>query len=210
VAATDRERYWVHFQVLRRMADFGQFQRIINYVAANTNDFPAPAAGQDSFQLQCYCYKAIALASTGHREEVINQVRGLLDLVPGDHELEAKFSEILGMYYEGANDTASATQLFVWAAENYPTHPWSNIGRLELAIQKYNAKDYPAAQKLTDDITNTLPENSRMVWIQKMYWGAVYLRGACLAAQGNTQAGEALKQTALSKCPGLNIQSRLH
>jgi outer membrane protein assembly factor BamD (BamD/ComL family) len=102
-----------------------------------------------------------------------------------------------------------AAQLFEAAAQKYPTYSWSNIGRLELAVQKFNAGDFAGAKKLADDITNTLPEKSKMTWIREIYWGAVYMRGSCLQAQGQTQPAAVLKQLAMSKFPDLNIQRRL-
>ena len=66
-----------------------------------------------------------------------------------------------------------------------------------------------AAQKLADEITNTLPENAKMRWVHKIYWGAVYLRGCCLQAQGDVSAANSLKQSALSKEPRLDIQNRV-
>ena len=78
---------------------------------------------------------------------------------------------------------------------------------MELAIQRFNAGEFAAARKLTDDITNVLPENHKMVWIRELYWGAVYLRGCCLQAQGGDGTG--LKQLALSKVPAMRIQNRL-
>jgi hypothetical protein len=81
---------------------------------------------------------------------------------------------------------------------------------LELAIKAFNAKDFAGARKLTDDITNALPEKNWMQWVRQTYWGAVYLRGCCLQAQGQTQDGAALKQLATSKFPALTIQKRLN
>jgi len=49
-----------------------------------------------------------------------------------------------------------------------------------------------------------------MPWIQRTYWSAVYLRGCCLQAQGQTQDGAALKQLPMSKFPALTIQKRLN
>lgn len=208
LAANDRQRYWVHFQVLRRLNDFSQFQRMLDYLSANVSDFPAPAEGQNSFQLQCYCYRAIAHSATGNQPDAINELRALLDLARGNAELEGKFGEILGLFYQWSNDSSSAIELFEWVAQNYPTHSWANIGRLELAIQKFKAGDLAAAEKLSDNIISGLAENAKMVWMQRIYWGAVYLRGCCLQAQGGDGTG--LKQLALSKVPGLDMQQRLH
>ena len=79
-----------------------------------------------------------------------------------------------------------------------------------MAIRRFNAGDFAAAKRLADDITNTMPENSKMAWIHRVYWSAVYLRGRCLQAQGDVSGGNSLKQLALNKAPRLNIQQRLN
>ncbi len=107
------------------------------------------------------------------------------------------------------SDRATAAGLFEWAANKYPSHPWANIGRLEQAIQRFNAGDYAAAQKLTEAITNALKEDDKMVWLRRLYWEAVYLRGCCLQAAGNAEEGERLKQAALGKAPDMQLQNRL-
>ncbi len=107
------------------------------------------------------------------------------------------------------SDRATAAGLFEWAANKYPSHPWANIGRLEQAIQRFNAGDYAGAQKLTEAITSALKEDDKMVWLRRLYWEAVYLRGCCLQAAGNTGEGERLKQTALGKCPDVRVPKRV-
>ncbi len=62
---------------------------------------------------------------------------------------------------------------------------------------------------MTEDITNALKEDDKMVWLRRLYWEAVYLRGCCLQAAGNTGEGERLKQAALGKAPEMQLQNRL-
>jgi hypothetical protein len=109
-----------------------------------------------------------------------------------------------------SGDDAASVQLFAWVAQNYPAHPWSNVGRLALAIRAFNTNDFVGAQKLTEEITNKLQENSKMAWIREMYWSAVYLRGCCLEAQGDPTEGGTLKQMALGKYPDLYVRRQLH
>jgi outer membrane protein assembly factor BamD (BamD/ComL family) len=198
-------RSLIHFRVLRRLFDFAQYQRMVDYFTANANDIESTASTIHDYQLQCRCYNTMALMSTGHRQQALDELHELLDQAQANRELEGKFIEILALY----SDNAAAAELFEWAAQKYPTHQWVNIGRLQLAIQKFNSGDYPGAQKLADDVTNSLSENLRMEWIRKMYWSAVYLRGCCLQAQGDSSQGNVLKQSALTKEPHLNIQQDL-
>jgi tetratricopeptide (TPR) repeat protein len=201
------QRSLIHHQVLRRMNDFNQFQRMLDYFTVHADDLANADSAPDDYQLQCRCYKAMAVVSTGHRQQGLDEVQQLLDRAQSRPDLEAKFAEILAIYHNATSDKTAATELFEWAVQKYPAHPWANIGRLELAIQRFNAGEYAAAQKLTEDITNALSENAKMTWIRRLYWGAVYLRGCCLQAQGGDGAG--LKQLALGKVPDLRIQNRL-
>jgi tetratricopeptide (TPR) repeat protein len=201
------QRSLIHYQILRRMNDFAWYQRMLDYFTAHASDLANADSSPDDYQLQCRCYKAMAVVSTGHRQQGLDELHELLDQAQANPELEAKFAEILAIYYNTPTERATALELFEWAAQKYPAHPWVNIGRLDLAIQRFNAGDYTAAQKLTDDITNALSENAKMSWIRATYWGAVYLRGCCVQAKGGDGTG--LKQLALSKVPGLRIQNRL-
>jgi len=210
VATEPQQRYAVHYQVLRRLCDFGQYQRMLDYVDANASDFPATVSGRDKNQLQSYCYEAMALNALGHHQEAVTLLGELLDQVQGNTDLEMEVMEDMGLFYSWSNDSASAAQLFALATQTHPSHPWASIGRLELAVQAFNGKDYAGAQKLADDIINALPENSDRTWIRERHWDAVYLSGCCLDAQGQTQEGAKLKQLAMSKFPALNIQDRLH
>ncbi len=203
------DRSLIHFRVLRRLFDFAQYQRVIDYFAANASDLVDTDSPPNDYQLESRCYKAMALASTGHREQALDELRELLDQAHASPDSEANIAGLLGLYYNTPKDRATAAEFFEWAARKYPDHPWANLSRLELAIQRFNAGDYAAAQKLTDDITNSLGENSKMSWIRATYWGAVYLRGCCLQLQGNTGKAAELKQLALTKTPDLRIQDRL-
>jgi len=206
------QRALIQFRILRRMTDFGQYQRMLDYLGANAAEFPGPSAdpNSDDNHLQCYAYQAIALHWSGDAPGAEALFTGLLDRAQGNAELEGKFGEDLAHLYEQqSSDNPAAFQLFEWVARKYPSHQWANFGRLELAVQAFNSGSFTNALKLTDDITNGLPQTSKMAWIQKTYWGAVYLRGCCLQAQGQTQDGAALKQLAASQCPALTIQTRL-
>jgi TolA-binding protein len=205
------QRALIQFRMLRRMTDFGQYQQMLSYLATDPAEFPGPSAdpNSDGNHLQCYAYQAIALRWTGKEPDAATLLGALLDRAQGNAQLEGKFGEDLAALYQATN-SAAAFQLFAWVAQNFPSHQWANVGRLELAIQTFNGKDFAGAMKLTDDVTNGLPEKSRMPWIQRTYWGAVYLRGSCLQAQGQIQEGAALKQLAMSKFPALTIQKKLN
>ncbi len=208
MAPSSRERYLVHFNLLKQLSYFKQLQRTLDWFSANADDLPDSPATTDVLGLQCYAYKAFALSALGKTPDAMALMQELLDQVHGNPELEVKFSEDLGQIYEWSSDNASAAPLFEAIALKYPSHPWANLGRLKLAIQKFNAGDFAGAIKLTEDVTNNLPENSKRGFIRWMYWSAVYVRGCCLQAQG--AEGDSLKQTALKKVPGLAIQRELH
>ena len=201
------QRSLIDYQILRRMNDFGQYQRMVDYFTAHASDLANADSPPDDYQLQCRCYKAMALMTSGQRQQGVDELQELFDQAQANPELEAKFAEILALYYNTSSDKTAAVELFGWAAQKYPAHPWVNIGRLELAIQEFNAGEVAAAQKLTEDITNALSESAKMTWIRHLYWGAIYLRGCCVQAQGGDGTG--LKQLALSKVPDLRIQHRL-
>jgi len=211
------ERALIHYRILRRMTDLDEYQRMLIHLGTYAAEFPGPAAdaNSDDYHLQCYAYKAIALYATGKQEDAAALLTGLLDRAQGNAALEGKFVEDLALLYQSRNN-AAATQLFGSMIEKYPSHPWANISRLELAIQAFNRGDFAGARKLTEDITNALPERSQMEWMQKMewmlktYWSAVYLRGCCVQAQGQTQQGATLKQLAMGKFPAMDIQGKLN
>jgi tetratricopeptide (TPR) repeat protein len=209
LAANEHQRYWVHFQVLRRLNDFSQFQRMLDYMTANASDFSSFDANSDDLKLQCYCYKSLALYGLGEHQPAVALLTSLLEQAHNRSSLSVRFSEILGLFFGTAEGSASASRLFEAAAENYPNDPWVNIGRLEVAIKKFNAGDFSTAQRLADQITNTLSENAKMTWVRNTYWGAVYLHGCCLVAQGSLSEGENVKQLALAKQADLGIQGRL-
>jgi hypothetical protein len=152
----------------------------------------------------------MALLYTGQRQQGMDELRELLDLAQTNPDLGPTFAGLLGALSNVTHDNAAAADFFEWAARKYPDHPWASFGRLELAIQRFNAGDYAAAQKLTEDVTNAVGENSRMPWIYRMYWEAVYLRGCCLQAQGQPDQGSGLKELAKSRYPKLQLQRRLH
>jgi hypothetical protein len=133
----------------------------------------------------------------------------LLDRAQGNAELEGSFGEDLALLYQRYSDLGPASQLFGWVIQKYPSHPWASLGRLVFAIQSFNKGDFTTARKLADDITNGLPEKSWMDWIRITYWSGVYIRGCCLAAQGNASDGSSLKTLALSKSPDLPVQRYL-
>jgi tetratricopeptide (TPR) repeat protein len=206
------QRALIHFRILRRMTDFNQWQRIFDYLRGDSAEFPGPAAdmNSDSNHLQCYAYEAIAFRRSSNETNAAALFIALLDRAQGNADLEGKFGEDLAMLYEyQSSDNPAAFDLFTWVARKYPSHPWANVGRLELAVQAFNSRDFATARKLADDITNGLTQNSKMKWIQRTYWSAVYLRGACLQAEGQPSESQRLKQLALSEFPGLTIQNRL-
>ncbi len=202
------ERCRIHYNVLNKLSYFNEPQRTLDWFRTNSSDLPDTPSTTDVLGLQCYAYKAFALSALGKLPDAMALMQELLDQVNGNPELEIKFSEVLGGIYEWSSDSASAATLFEAVALKYPSHEWANLGRLKLAIQKFNAGDFAGAIKLTEDITNYLPENSKRGFIRWMYWSAVYLRGCCPQAQGVD--GDSLKQTALKNFPDLQIQHELH
>jgi TolA-binding protein len=204
------QRALIQYRMLNRMNDFSQYQRILGYFKANATEFPGPGAdpNSDENHLQCYAYQAMAFRWTGDEPDATTLLEGALDRAQGNAQLEGEFGEYLAVLCKGTNSPA-ALQLFEWVAQKYPSHKWANVGRLQLAIQAFNSGNFANALKLTDDITNGLTQNSKLQWIQNIYWSAVYLRGACLQAQGQTQDGAALEQLATSQFPELDIQTRL-
>ncbi len=116
-----------------------QSQRMIEYFTANAGDLTDDSIA-DEYQLQCRCYRAMALAALGQRQPATDEIRDLLDRAQGHAELEAKFAEILALY----SDRATAAGLYEWVANKYPSHPWANIGRLEQAIRNLTPATTPA------------------------------------------------------------------
>jgi tetratricopeptide (TPR) repeat protein len=207
-AATPPDRYLIHFRVLRRMADFEQSQQTLDHFQTYAGDFSATDDTPDDYKYQCYWYKALALVGTGNKQAALDAFQWLADQEKGRPQLQARTDETIGfLNWQSAN--TNAVPILEAVARKFPTHPWANMGRLELAIARFNVGDFAAAQKLADEITNTLPENAKMRWVHKIYWGAVYLRGCCLQAQGDVSAANSLKQSALSKEPRLDIQNRV-
>jgi tetratricopeptide (TPR) repeat protein len=184
---------------------------MLNYLGANATEFPGLAAdtNSDAHHLQCYGYQAIALYRSGNQQDGLALLADLLDRAHGNADLEAKFGENLASLSRSM-DAEAADQLFAWVMQKFPSHPYASFGRLELAIRAFNTGDVAGAMKLANDIINALPEKTKMPWIQKVYWSAVYLRGCCLQAQGQAQQGATLKQLAMSKFPALTIQKRLN
>jgi tetratricopeptide (TPR) repeat protein len=207
-AVDSRERYLVHFNLLKHVSYFNQPQRTLDWFSTHGDELPVTPSTTDILGLQCYAYKAFALSALGKSQEAMALMQELLDQVHGSPELEVKFNEDIGLIYEWSSDSVSAAPFFEAIALKYPSHPWANFGRLKLAIQKFNAADFAGSIKLTEDITNYLPENSKRGWMRRLYWSAVYVRGCCLQAQGAD--GDSLKQAALKKAPGLTIQRELH
>ncbi len=207
-ALGSRERYLVHFNVLKHLSYFGPPQRTLDWFSAHPVDLPYDPTTTDVLGLQCYAYKAFALTALGKTPDAMALMRQLLDQVNGNPELEIKFSEDLGLLYEWSGDNASAAPFFEAIALKYPSHPWASLGRLTLAVQKFNAGDFGESIKICDDITSHLPENSKLRLIRSTYWSAVYVKGCALQAQGTD--GSALKQAALRKVPDLSIQYGLH
>ncbi|HUI07145.1 MAG TPA: tetratricopeptide repeat protein [Verrucomicrobiae bacterium] len=207
LAPSAAERYRVHFNYLKHLSYFNLPRRTLEWLDANPADFPVTPATTDVLGLGCYAYKAFALNAMGKRDDAIALLQTLLDQVQGDSDQEIRFSECLAQFYDWAHDSASATELFEAMALKYPTHPWASFGRLNLAIHQFKAGDVAGALKLTEDIINSLPENSKRRWIRSVYWGAVYLRGCCLEAQGGD--GNSLKQAALKQVPDLRIEQEL-
>jgi tetratricopeptide (TPR) repeat protein len=207
VAPTPRERYMVHFNYLKHLSYFNLPQRTLDWFGANPGDLPVIPATTDALGLGCYAYKAFALNAQGKREDAIALLQALLDRADGNPEEQIRISECLAQFYQWSHDNASATELFEAVALKYPTHPWASFGRLKLAIRRYKAGDATGAMKLTDDIIHSLPEHSKRGWTRELYWGAVYLRGCCLKAQGGD--GDGLQQTALKQVPDLRIEQEL-
>jgi tetratricopeptide (TPR) repeat protein len=207
VAPNTHERYMVHFNYLKHLVYFNLPQRTLDWLNANPADFPGTPATTDALGLGCYGYKALAFNALGKRQDAISLLETLLEQVQGDPDQEIRFGECLAQFYDWAHDNASATELFEAMALKYPTHPWASFGRLKVAIHKFRGGDATGAMKLTEDIIHSLPENSKRGWMRSVYWGAVYLRGCCLQAQGAD--GNSLKQAALKKVPDLRIQQEL-
>ncbi len=210
VTARPQDRYLIHFRVLRRMMDFDQWQQTLDYFHTYASDFSTTDDIPDDNTYQCYWYKALALVRTGNVPAALDAFQWLADQENGRPELQAVTATTIGMVNGWQFGKTNAMPIFEAVAQKYPTHPWANLGRLQLAIQKFKAGDFPAAKKLTDDITSTLPENAKMNWIHNLYWSAVYLRGRCLQAQGDVSGGNSLKQVALGKAPHMSIQQQLN
>jgi hypothetical protein len=209
-SATPQDRYLIHFRVLRRMMDFDRWPQTLDYFQTYAGDFSATDDSPDDYKYQCYWCKAFALVRTGNMPAALDAFQWLADQEQGHPQLQARTVETIGFVNAWQFGITNSAPIFEAVARKFPTHPWANYGRLELAIQKFNAGDFAAAKKLADDITNTMPENAKMGWIHRIYWSAVYLRGCCLQAQGNTSDGNSLKQMAQNKAPHLNIQQKLN
>jgi len=209
ITTDPHSRYTIHFRVLRRIADFDQWQQTLNYFQTYAADFSATDNAPDDFKYQCYWYKAYALFETTNRQAALDTFQWLVDQETGRPQLQARTAETLAVLYSSVGANASSAQFFEAVTREFPTHQWAHAARIALAVGKFNAGDVAGARKLADEITNTLSENSKMVWIQDTYWSAIYLRGRCLQAQGNVSGGDSLKQLALSKVPELSIPNRL-
>ena len=209
-AATPQDRYLIHFRVLPCMIDFDLWQQTVDYFQVYASDFAPTDDTPDDYKFQCYWCKALALVRTGNMLGALEAFQWLADQEQGHPQLQARTVETIGVLHSWETGGTNSAAIFEALVRKFPTHPWANLGRLEMAIRRFNAGDFAAAKRLADDITNTMPENSKMAWIHRVYWSAVYLRGRCLQAQGDVSGGNSLKQLALNKAPRLNIQQRLN
>ena len=206
-ATTDPSlRCLIHFRVLRRLCDFGQLQRVLEYFAANNNDFPPISQNPSDNAWFCVYFKALALYGVGQQSEAGNQLQSLLDQVVGNSKLEAAFAEMLGYLTMTGTNTQAGIQLLQTVANKYPSHPWINLGRLQLAAYRFNQGDQAGALALADEIISSTSADNKSTSIRQTHWSAVYIRGRCLQLQGDVHLGQALIQSALAQIPGTQIQ----
>ena len=73
------QRGLIHYRVLRRLADFGKADAILNYWQQNAADF-ADAPGADPVCIaECGIFKALALFNSGQRPEAIELAQSILN-----------------------------------------------------------------------------------------------------------------------------------
>jgi tetratricopeptide (TPR) repeat protein len=194
------KRYKIHFHVLRRLSDVGAPQQVLDYFAAHSDDFGAPEAKESEAVYSCMYFKAVALHGSGRKKEGMQEFELLLRRIEGQPKLEAIIGSVYGLFLLGAKEQ-EADALLAEIAERFPTHPWANIGRLELAIRNFQRGDISNALSLVEAIIATSSGSAKMQWEQTLYWSAVYGRGLCLKAQGKYLDGEKLMQEASQQIP---------
>jgi tetratricopeptide (TPR) repeat protein len=202
-------RYEIHYRVLRRLSDFGRSQDVLDYFTANSNDLGSIPTDGGASAYGCVYFKAVALYGAGRTDEAKAQFDWLLHRVTGHAELETVVGSVLAVVQMQTAQAPAATALFEGVAERYPTHPWANLGRLYLAADKYKQGDVGTSLKRAQEIIATSSGTDKTVWVRKTYWSAVYIRGACLKAQGELEQGVASMQEALSHGPDLEVLQRL-
>jgi tetratricopeptide (TPR) repeat protein len=209
ITAQPAERCEIHFHVLRRLADFQEFERAVAYFQANTDDVFAVATAGASAACACICVAAMALNAVGQQEEAKRYLEWLLQQIAGNPTLEPVIQETLGLVMMQSRDTHVAPVLFETVAEQYPAHPWVNIGRLRMAIDKCIIRDWVGALRLADEIIATCQPNAKMAWVYNTHWSGVYIRGHCLKALGDPTAGELLMREAVDHAPGMGVDREL-
>jgi tetratricopeptide (TPR) repeat protein len=195
----------IHFYVLQRLSDFNRPQQVIDYFEAHSADFAPTDAAESEAALSCLYFKAMALYALGQRDEAIAEFGPLLRQVENNPKLEAVISGGFGLLLQ-VTDRQRAASLFEMVAERFPTHPWSNIGRLEVAKRQLKEGKFADALALADKVIASSTSKGKMEWERKVYWRAVYLRGSCLMQQGQSLDAEILLREALREMPELAEQ----
>jgi len=179
------QRGLIHYRVLRRLADFGKADAILNYWQQNAADF-ADAPGADPVCIaECGIFKALALFNSGQRPEAIELAQSILNTASGNNVVGERVAYQLYRLFEGSQNDASAMGLAQWVDANYPSGPWAAAVRLALARSAFEAGNVANAQSLAEKIINSLPEHSKMEWINSIAERARGLRTRCIQATGS-------------------------
>jgi tetratricopeptide (TPR) repeat protein len=202
-------RTLIHFRVLRRLVDFGDWQRLLDNYSQVSGHLQSSSIARRNERWNCEFFRAFALSASGRRSEATDLCRTVFDAIQSDGELSAQFAVTLGQLIWDKDTSAATRPVLEWAAENYPNSPWSNYGRVILGIQFYNEGQVEKALKAVEAVIAATPTDSKMEWIRCTYWQAVYLRGRALVSSGQQLLGQQVMAEALQNYQPMPIVALL-
>jgi tetratricopeptide (TPR) repeat protein len=198
-------RITIHLHVLRRLADFAEYQQIFAHFAAYSRDmsFELQAAPVEYFQ--CLYYKAIAFQHTRQISEALDLCRQVLPLVPADAEVRPKFLALLANLRSQWATLAEFQETLESIEQAYPSHPATNLVRLQAVGYLLGTGKYDEALGYLDKILSTSHGSAKLQWVRNTHWRAVYLRGRCLTELGQLAEGRELMAEAARRLPEVEL-----
>jgi tetratricopeptide (TPR) repeat protein len=179
------QRYLIHYRVLRRLTDFANPTAVLNYWQQNAADFAQVSEADPSSIARCTIYEALALFNSGQQQEGIDMAQNVLSTASGNSTAAQTVAFELYRLLEASQNDPSAISLAQWVDAKYPSGPWSAAVRLALAQNAFQTGDVAGAQVLTEQVINSLPEHSKMEWINSVAQRARGLRARCMQTTGS-------------------------